>query len=228
MSSTAVAPPTAEGPLPSIDATAGSERLPLLDALRGFALAGVLLVNLGAFSLYIYLSPAQRAELPTAGFDFWARVVVTGLAFGKFLTLFSLLFGLGFAVQLMRAESRGGDALALYKRRLLVLLAIGLAHALFLWWGDVLRYYAILGFVLLLFRRASSRAVLWTGLALSCTGAAILGLVLGPLLQPLLSQLPSWTAAGARAFPAFSGDSYAAVVAMNPWFDAYYLAVNSV
>ena len=214
------------GPLPALGPTAGGQRLSLLDALRGFALAGVLLVNLGSFTLYYYLSPEQRAALPTAGFDYWARITLYFFVVGKFITLFSLLFGLGFAVQLMRAEERGTDGRGVYVRRLGVLLLIGLAHWALLWWGDVLRLYAVLGFGLLLFRSASPRVLLWTGLALACLGAALLSLVVDPLLEPALRTLPSEAVANAEALAIFSGRSYGAVVRENPYFDALYLARN--
>lgn len=150
-SSGAAAAPAGASPLPALGPTTGGERLSLLDALRGFALAGVFLVNLGSFTLYSYLSPELGAALPTAEFDQWARIALAFFASGKFITLFSLLFGLGFAVQLMRAEERGADARSAYMRRLLVLLLIGLAHATLLCWGDVLRFYAVLGFGMLIF-----------------------------------------------------------------------------
>lgn len=226
--STAAAPEaeSSAGPLPALGPATGGERLSLLDALRGFALAGVFLVNLGAFSLYYYLNAEQRAALPTAGFDHWGRMALAFFASEKFITLFSLLFGLGFAVQLMRAEERGGDAIPVYVRRLLVLLLIGSAHWVLLWWGDVLRFYAVLGFGLLLFRRVPQRVLLWAGLALTCVGAALLGLVFDPLLEPALRTLPSQAAANARALAVFSGDSYAAVVRTNPWYDGLLVARN--
>lgn len=205
--------------------TSGDERIVLLDSLRGFALGGVLLANLGAFSLYFHLSPAERAALPTAAFDSWARMVLAFLVAGKFMTLFSLLFGLGFAVQLMRAEQRGADGRRLYVRRLLVLLLFGILHWL-LWWGDVLRLYAVLGLGLLLFRRASPRTLLWTGLLLACLGSAMLGPILNPLLAPLQAALPSPREANARALATFSGNSWTALVRYNPIYDGLYLARN--
>jgi uncharacterized protein len=86
---------------------------------------------------------------------------------GKFFSLFSFLFGLGFALQMGRAEARGVRFFPLYRRRLLVLLLIGLAHALFLGEGDILHVYAVLGFVLLLFRARSPRTIVrWAIIAL--------------------------------------------------------------
>jgi uncharacterized protein len=86
--------------------------------------------------------------------------LVRFLAEGKFYSLFSFLFGLGFAMQLMRGEERGASVGWLYVRRLLVLLAIGLTHAYLIWTGDILTLYALLGFVLILFRRAKPRTLL--------------------------------------------------------------------
>ncbi len=213
-------PPADAGPITS------SERLTLIDALRGFALAGVFMVNTGVLTLWGYLSKEQRAALPSAEFDRWAQIALGFFAHFKFLTLFSLLFGLGFAVQLMRNEERGGDVGRPYVRRLLVLLAIGLAHSLLVWWGDILRFYAILGFALIVFRRASPRVLLWTGLALCCVGSAVLTPIVEPLWKSAVGPLPTWPEAGARVLPALSGDSYTAVFRNHVWFDAWYLASN--
>ena len=91
----------------------GRERLDLIDALRGFALAGVLLVNLGAFSLYFFLDDAARAALPTSDFDRLARFLKGIFIDRKAVTLFSLLFGLGFAIQIERAKAKGISGLRL-------------------------------------------------------------------------------------------------------------------
>jgi uncharacterized protein len=151
----------------AIEPVAPAERLAALDTLRGFALFGVLLVNMALFSrpLYVFMmdtpwwtSPADRA----------AELLVRTFAEGKFYTLFSFLFGLGMSIQMQRVEARGGRFGRLYVRRLLVLLGIGLCHALLLWYGDILTLYAVLGFVLLLFRRRSGKAILIWALAIYC------------------------------------------------------------
>ena len=138
----------AEGPGP----TAPSERFVTVDILRGVAVLGILFVNMLWFSgpeLYWGL----LGERPwTGGADRAADALIRFAAEGKFLTMFSFLFGLGMAIQMRRAEARGGDFPNLYRRRLALLLVIGLAHGLLLWHGDILTAYAVLGFVLLLFR----------------------------------------------------------------------------
>jgi uncharacterized membrane protein YeiB len=79
---------------------------------------------------------------------------------GKFYALFSMLFGLGLTLQMERIEARGGKFVPLYLRRLLVLLGFGLVHAFLIWMGDILILYALLGFLLILFRKAKPRTLL--------------------------------------------------------------------
>jgi len=139
---------------------APSERIELLDVLRGFALFGVLVANLVWIATFESVTPDQMKALPTANLD---RVVVELVEFfinWKFYTLFSFLFGLGFSVQMARAVERGGDATRTYLRRLTVLLAIGLAHTFLLWYGDILNIYALLGYLLFFCRGLSTRTLL--------------------------------------------------------------------
>jgi uncharacterized protein len=141
---------------------APTERVPLMDVLRGFALLGILLMNIEAF-----VGPLVTAlggiDPTLEGADRWADAAIFILVQGKFYTLFSLLFGAGFAMILLRAERRGDGGGWLYLRRTLVLLAIGLVHALYIWSGDILTVYAMFGFVLLLFfrRTPQSRLPKW-------------------------------------------------------------------
>ncbi|MFP2926005.1 DUF418 domain-containing protein [Pyxidicoccus sp. 3LG] len=159
------------------------ERIGLLDAVRGFALLGILFANLVSFAGYYVMSPAQLAALPTASLDEATVLTMKLLVEGKFYSLFSLLFGVGFALLQQRTERRGVDFRRLFLRRLAVLLGIGLIHILVLWHGDILTLYALMGFVLLLFHRVSDRALLaWT---------------VGLLVMPLLFQLAMMGTGGA-------------------------------
>ncbi len=127
-----------------------AERIPLLDILRGFAVFGILVVNMLFFSgpfEWVVDAPWQSWLDRTAGF------LITAFFSGKFYSIFSILFGIGFAIQMERADERGSPGAAIYIRRLLVLLAIGVLHAAFLWYGDILHLYAGLGLLLLIFRR---------------------------------------------------------------------------
>lgn len=194
--------------------TGAGERHGLIDALRGFALAGVLLVNLGAFTLYDYLDPAARQALPTAGFDAVAGTLVRVLVENKSITLFSLLFGLGFSLQMERAAARGGDGLHLYLRRIAVLGLFGFAHCYLLWWGDILLVYALMALVLVLFRKAADRVLLGCGL--------FVALVLPPLLQPwieaALAGQPGEEAMKAANLSAFASTSYLTALRQNAAF----------
>ena len=133
-----------------------SERIELLDILRGFAIFGILVVNMLFFAGPIY----WRIDSP---WSFEEQLVEAFIAFffqGKFYSLFSFLFGLGLAIQMLRAEERGVDFGRLYRRRLLILLMIGLVHAILIWYGDILHIYALLGFLLLLFHKRQPRTIL--------------------------------------------------------------------
>ncbi|MEO1087763.1 MAG: hypothetical protein AAFY88_26310 [Acidobacteriota bacterium] len=158
-------------------ATSRTDRLVALDVLRGFALFGVLLVNLPFAAL-----PTAEALQPPPGAgssELWGWIVAKALAETKFVSLFSLLFGIGLVLQLGRVEARGGET-GFYRRRLAILGAVGLSHGLLLWQGDILFPYAIAGAVLYLLRRRSPRTLvaiaaplLVIGIALSTGLAAI-------------------------------------------------------
>lgn len=136
--------------------TQASERHHILDALRGWALAGVLMANMVVFIGFGYASEPERAAALGSGLNDLAELLIEWLVVGKFYSLFSLLFGIGFAVRL----ERSGEGAARYLRRLLVLFLFGLAHLYLLWMGDILALYALMGAVLLLFRRTGDRALI--------------------------------------------------------------------
>ncbi len=158
------------------------ERIEVMDVLRGFALLGILLMNIEGFVGPLMLSvTGLNPELTGAN-----RVVdwlIYVLVQGKFMTLFSLLFGMGFAVMLERARARGDGGNGLYARRLLALLGFGIAHALLLWAGDVLIAYSLVGFALLLLfsNTKASHLPIWAmSFAIVLVG---LLLVLGLMMQ---------------------------------------------
>lgn len=183
-----------------------SERLPLLDALRGFALLGVFVTNVSVWFSGRALLPRAEFEAVMANASLLDLVTMRAMSLlvtGKFITIFSFLFGLGFAIQLGRAEQRGASIVPLYTRRLGVLLLIGLSHLFLLWYGDVLTSYAVLGFGLLLFRNCSDKALL--------SWAAVFIFVV-PLIGMFLLQLPALLGspeAAAAAADAAQGDAEA-------------------
>lgn len=98
---------TTQDAAPILRPVAGRERIDLLHVVRGFALFGVLLANLVWLTTDMVLTDRRAAGLPTASLDYIAKALVVVFVDGKFYTLFSFLFGLGFALQLSRAEGRG-------------------------------------------------------------------------------------------------------------------------
>lgn len=134
-------------------------RLEILDSLRGFALFGILCANLGVFSAFLFLTPEQKDGLPNSGADHGLTFLVHMLAEGKFYSLFSFLFGLGFALQWQSAANAGRRFAPTYLRRMAGLLAIGAAHAA-IWVGDILVLYALMGCVLALYRNVGPRVLL--------------------------------------------------------------------
>jgi len=163
MTETAVSSPNPNPTTKPMTPVKSGERIQIIDSLRGFALLGILLVNMALF-----INPVYKVLFPLPpDTPMWDRVagwLIQLLAEGKFFPLFSLLFGLGFAIQFSRAQERNKRIVPLYLRRMFILLLIGLAHAFLIWTGDILVIYALLGFVLILFRKARPKTLLiWTG-----------------------------------------------------------------
>ena len=187
------------------------ERIALIDVVRGFALYGVLLANLIWIAHDGAVTPAQVAGLPTAAVDHVVRLGVEFFIDWKFYTLFSFLFGLGFSVQLMRGERRGASVLPVYLRRLTVLFAFGLVHAYLIWYGDILHHYALLGFLLILTRKWSDRALLGMGIGLGVVlpAAIVIGRGLLSPSEPRAGPDPAELQVLEARFRAFTSGSYA-------------------
>jgi uncharacterized protein len=139
--------------------TPTAQRIVLLDALRGFAILGIFAINMVAVSWH----DATGAEEKLIWFGKAESMVVMALdtlVEGKFYSIFSLLFGIGFGMYLLRKPDSESTILPVFKRRLWALLLIGLAHSLLLWIGDIVFLYAWLGFVLMAFRHKSDQWLL--------------------------------------------------------------------
>lgn len=136
------------------------ERYILLDALRGVALFGICLANFPEFSLYTFLKDEVTAGMPTAGIDRILRYLQYIFIDGKFYTLFSLLFGIGFSIIISNAERKQVNGFRIFYRRMGILLVIGFLHLMFIWSGDILMLYALAGLFLPVFRNLSNRKLL--------------------------------------------------------------------
>jgi len=152
---------------PTLNPTTSKERIEMVDALRGFALAGVCLANLAIFSFYLYLSNEQKADLPFPLVNSIISYIIYFFVDWKFWTLFSLMFGFGASMFISRANERQKKGSALYARRMSILLILGLIHGIFLWNGDILVDYALAGFVLLIFSNKKEVSLVVWGILLA-------------------------------------------------------------
>ena len=137
----------AEREIESFAPIAATKRIDAMDILRGFALIGILLMNIEFFSRALFHS--LTFDLSLTGLDHAAGWLVRCFVEGKFYKLFALLFGMGFAVMLIRAREDNRPFAAWFIRRMMVLLSFGLFHMIFIWGGDILLNYAFTGLVFL-------------------------------------------------------------------------------
>lgn len=178
-----------------------NERAGVLDALRGFALLGIFISHVPGFSGYEFLPAVQQAALDRFGVDAYVTFAHALLVRGKFFSLFSLLFGIGFSIQLESARRRGARFAAHFSRRLAILLGIGLVHGL-IWYGDILRDYALLGLLLIPTARRSARATARLAVGVLAARALWPLLMFGAITQ--LAPLASTTATGDPALQFFA------------------------
>ncbi|MDE7346713.1 MAG: DUF418 domain-containing protein [Muribaculaceae bacterium] len=139
-----------------------AKRHVILDALRGFALLGICMANFPEFSLYSFLPVEASSMMPTSGWDYITKYFLSIFVDGKFYTIFSLLFGIGFSIIISNVAKRGGNALVVFYRRMFFLLLIGFLHLMYIWSGDILMLYALMGMILPLFLKVSDKALLST------------------------------------------------------------------
>lgn len=156
----------------TVSPIATGDRIEAIDVIRGFALFGVLWMNL--FEHRGLVVPYDSLDhLPTAKFDHWIGFVSQWLMQGKAQALFSLLFGFGFANIMSRLEARGAPKI-IFLRRIAILLVFGLIDIFLLWIGDILAAYAVMGFFLYFTRNWSTRALLLVGLPVAVLGTPLL------------------------------------------------------
>lgn len=152
-------------------------RIVEIDIIRGFALFGVLLVNMTMIdaTMYSYVSSAFDFSDPLTRIS---ALMIHLFAVGKFYTLFSILFGLGFYYFMNKTDGTSVPN-HLFKRRLFALFCFGILHLVFVWYGDILHVYAITGFVLLNSRNRSSQSLLKTSILLFVLSTAIFAMFQG-------------------------------------------------
>lgn len=173
----------------------------VLDAVRGLALFGILVVNAPLFFWPSQFIPLAAVPAPTF-LDEAANALVRFGFEGKFFTIFSLLFGIGVSLQLSRGHSTG-----MLVRRLALLALFGAVHISLFWWGDILLHYAVLGLALVATRRWPVRRLMRTGLVLLAVPVVVqLGLA-------TLGSLAAMSPEGAAAFESAMAESDASLAA---------------
>ena len=159
-------PPPPMTPLPT------AQRIEALDVVRGFALLGIFFMNIEWFNRP-FTSFGEGMPRNLTGLDWLASWFIAYFVQGKFWTIFSLVFGMGFAVMLSRAEQAGRDFKRLYLRRVLGLAVFGAAHFIFLWDGDILFTYAVSALLLMVVLYGRPKPLLAVIAAVAGLGAAL-------------------------------------------------------
>lgn len=136
------------------------DRIAQIDILRGFALFGVLLVNVfGYNSSFFDFSGFYKAFEDPLNSTVYNLVV--GFAADKFIFIFSFLFGIGFSIMYLKYHTDEKHFFSLYLRRMLALMIFGIIHILFFWAGDILLSYSLMGIILLFSRKLRSGLLLF-------------------------------------------------------------------
>lgn len=145
-------------------------RVQSLDIVRGFALLGILLMNIQSFSMpeAAYLNPTAYGDFN--GINWWVWSLSHILVDSKFMAMFSLLFGAGVLLFCEHLEARQGNSFFIHYRRMFWLMIFGLLHAHLIWSGDVLFLYAVCGFWIYFCRNLSVRSLWIFGISLLLVG----------------------------------------------------------
>lgn len=173
----------------------GRRRIEALDVLRGLAIFGIVVVNVGQLFQPFALATEPVGVVPGERGVWPAWLLVDAFFDLKFVTLFSLLFGIGFALQARRADRDPATFRRMFTRRLAALAAFGLAHALLFYFADVLVIYALAGAALLLCHRWPARRLLLAGGILLALTMVVQGITSGGEDPGRLAELESFAAA---------------------------------
>jgi len=204
--------------------TGAASRVHVLDVLRGFALYGVLLANsVPWFSAFAFMPrdvALARSNTADHVFLYWLTVCVDG----KAMALLTFLFGLGFSLQLQRAETSGRSVVPMHLRRLAALTLIGFAHVLLLWWGDVLWGYAIAGLGLVFFRHVRGWKLLAWAFFLLLVPMFVTSIpVVFTALRPYAPQPADFPAFRAELYAAITGDDRRLLTVMHVKQSMYHV-----
>ena len=224
---------------------AAGARYLTLDVIRGIAVMGILSVNIVNFSMVqaAYLNPQAYRDASIGDLILWAVNML--LVDGKFRSLFSMLFGASMLLVIDKAEAAGEWGAWLHVRRMAVLLAIGLAHAVLVWHGDILTLYAMAGFIALLWARSSVPRMIAAASILAIVNTILFGAIAATLVhQDIAAHAPNaapemirnWNANASSVFAipsdiardqAIYGGSWSGIVA-HEWSKLWAIFSNSL
>jgi uncharacterized protein len=167
----------------TLPASETSKRIITLDIIRGIAVMGIFSVNITAFAMIegAYFNPPAYGGYDGANLWLWAANLI--VIDGKMRSLFSMLFGASMLLVIQRAEAKGESPVKVHFSRMAVLFAIGWLHYHFIWFGDILKDYALVGCVAFLFRKKSVRALTGWAIGFYLLGMLIFGSYLAQILQ---------------------------------------------
>ncbi|MDX2445421.1 MAG: DUF418 domain-containing protein [Bacteroidales bacterium] len=148
-------------------------RIISLDILRGFAILGILIMNIQSFSMITaaYVNPTAYGDL--TGINKWTWIISHIIADNKFMTIFSILFGAGIVLMSDKIKKAGRKPAGIYYRRIFWLFVIGMVHAYLFWYGDILVCYAMCGLIVFLFRNLKPGWLFFFGVLSLLIGSAI-------------------------------------------------------
>ena len=196
-----------------------SERIHEIDGIRGFALLGILMMNIMSFATPMMQDgmEQQATERFTGQYNEWAIFFINTFVTTNFYTMFSFLFGLGFYIFLSRAQNKVQSTNVLFLRRMGILLIFGILHGVLLWYGDILWTYAVTGILLLFFYKLRPKINLIIGISILSIFTVFL------LLMSLLLFGVNVPVEGAFPLPfdmteTIHGGSYSELIILNSTF----------
>ncbi|KGR80576.1 DUF418 domain-containing protein [Ureibacillus manganicus] len=196
-----------------------NERIDSLDIIRGFSLLGILLVNM--FGFYLPMPHIDLQDWFREAMDIiWLQTLDIYVQ-SSFYPLFSMLFGYGIAMQYVKAENTGIRFYSFARKRMIILFVLGMIHALFIWWGDILAMYAFCGVFLLLFIPFSPKMIL------------TFGLVIFGLMHFLILSVYGMAGIANKVYEAMSVDivmveNAITAYGIGNWFDAFNQRLNDL
>jgi len=155
------------------------ERIDYMDLLRGIAIFGILIANLRWFSLY---SPQVSGMFTFEKIDRVVYLLQGVFIESKFYSIFSILFGWGIAIQIKRSKKDDASTASFLRRRMWFMMLLGGIHLFFIWEGDIVFLYGLVGFILIALRKYSNKTILITGISL----------LLLPILLYILKMILPW------------------------------------